>query len=313
MRNNSVLVLIISVMLTTLVSGQYSTESRELIVYPDGYVKVVEIIQPENYTVSVSIPLLAADIEGLTVVDGAGNPLPNEINGSMLVVYFENATRIRVTYYTPDLTTKNGSIWGIRFSSNLPVKITFPDNAVIVDLTDIPLEINGNSILMPAGNQTVSYVLEFRPPGTTSMTAPPVSGTTTESPNLGISPTPSTPAKAPSGGSTNRDWTMIGVLAFLVLAVGGVFVYMRRHDGGETAGIGREDFERRLKEYELTKDEEKALLYLFDRGGRAKQAEVREMLGIPKTTAWRMFQRLEKQGLVRVYKKKRENWVELKL
>ncbi|WP_297091242.1 helix-turn-helix domain-containing protein [Thermococcus sp.] len=311
MRSKAAMVLVIALMILPLVSGQYSVESLGLTVYSDGYVKVVEVIVPENYTVSFSVPLLATNVEGLTVIDENGKPLPYEINGSVLTVYFENATGVKITYYTPDLTAKNGAIWSLSFSSAVPVKITFPDNAVIVDLTDIPLEINGNSILMPSGNQTVSYVIQYRPPETEV----PTSGTTTELSNSTAPSNPVSPSQTPTtpaGGSTN--WTTIGILALLALAAGGGFLYMKRgEEEGGALGISREDFERRLKEYELTKDEEKALLYLFDRGGRAKQAEVREMLGIPKTTAWRMFQRLEKQGLVRVYKKKRENWVELRL
>ncbi len=313
MRNKAAIVLAITLVILPFISGQYSVESLSLTVYSDGYVKVSEIIIPENYTVSFSISLLATNVEGLTVIDENGNPLPYKINGSILTVYFENAIPIKITYYTPDLTSKKGAIWSVRFSSTIPVKITFPDNAVIVDLTDIPLEISGNSILMPPGNQTVSYVLQYRPVGTEAPAAP-TSGTTTE---LFNSTAPSSSGSSSQGSSTSSggstNWTMVGVLALLALAAGGGFLYMRRGGEEKAIGIGREDFERRLKEYELTKDEEKALLYLFDRGGKAKQAEVREMLGIPKTTAWRMFQRLEKQGLVRVYKKKRENWVELRL
>ncbi|WP_457753065.1 helix-turn-helix transcriptional regulator [Thermococcus sp.] len=305
--------LILMPIITPFVSGQYTLESVNLIVYSDGYVKVTEILKPEEYTVSVSLPLLGSNIRGITVTNEIGVPLPYKINGSSLIIYFENATLIKVSYYTPDLTHKRGSIWSISFISKIPAKITFPDNAVIVDLTDIPLEISGNSILMPPGNQTVSYVLQYRPVRTEAPAAP-TSGTTTEPFN---STAPSSSGSSSQSSSTSSEgstnWTMVGVLAFLALAAGGGFLYMRRGGEEKAIDIGREDFERRLKEYELTKDEEKALLYLFDRGGKAKQAEVREMLGIPKTTAWRMFQRLEKQGLVRVYKKKRENWVELRL
>ncbi|NJE42214.1 helix-turn-helix domain-containing protein [Thermococcus sp. GR6] len=317
MKTKAAVVLAIAVMLLPLVAGQYTITSISITVYADGYVKVVEVIQPENYTVSVTIPLLAANVEGLVVIDEKGSPLPYEINGSTLIVYFENATGIKITYYTPDLTVKNRAIWSVRVSSNIPVKITFPENAVIVDLSDIPLEINGNSIVMPAGNQTVSYVLEYLPAGTETaqtQTTQPISGTSAS--ESFVNPTaPSTTGSSTetsSGGSTS--WATIGILALLALAIGG-FIYLKRgrEESGSAPSISREDFEKRLTEYDLTKDEEKALLYLFDRGGKARQSEVRETLGIPKTTAWRMFQRLEKQGLVRVYKKKRENWVELRL
>ncbi|WP_054841657.1 helix-turn-helix transcriptional regulator [Thermococcus peptonophilus] len=63
---------------------------------------------------------------------------------------------------------------------------------------------------------------------------------------------------------------------------------------------------------DLSTDEVRALLYLYDRGGgKAPQAEIKKVLRIPTTTAWRMFKRLEEMGLVRIYKKRRENWVEL--
>ncbi|WP_234394362.1 helix-turn-helix transcriptional regulator [Thermococcus piezophilus] len=232
-------------------------------------------------------------------------------------MYPEDAQVVRVSYYTPDLTSKDGIVWTLKVSSESPFTVVLPENYIVVDLSDIPLEINGNSIVMPAGNQTVSYVLEYLPVGTeTAQTQTTQSiSETSASESFVNSTAPSTTGSStetPSGGSTS--WATIGILALFALSIGG-FIYLKsgKEESGLAPSISREDFEKRLTEYDLTKDEEKALLYLFDRGGKARQSEVRETLGIPKTTAWRMFQRLEKQGLVRVYKKKRENWVELRL
>ncbi len=106
----------------------------------------------------------------------------------------------------------------------------------------------------------------------------------------------------------------------VAVAVGGALWYFKGKTGGNENSddttniaqkISREDLEKKLNSMNLNDEEKKALLYIYDRGGRARQSDVRNELGIPKTTAWRMFQRLEKQGLVRVYKKGRENWVEL--
>ncbi len=43
--------------------------------------------------------------------------------------------------------------------------IIFPKNAVIVDLSNIPLELEifGETLTMPAGNQTISYVIRHSP------------------------------------------------------------------------------------------------------------------------------------------------------
>ena len=297
-----------------LVGAQYTNEALTLTVYPDGYVKVDQYIKPENYVVSVTVPLLAKDVNGLAVLADDGNPLPYEVNGSKVTVYFENVSRIHIMYYTPDLTYKEGAIWTLKISWNsTPLKIIFPKNAVIVDLSDIPLEISGDTLTMPPGNQTISYVIQYSSPGpteTTTSTLP--SQTTTTQSNLTM---PSSPTASNPGSGTGTNWTpiLLGIAVVAGLAFG--FTYLKKpgaKKGEESeAGMSREEFERYLKKFDLTKEEEKALLYIFDRGGKAKQAEVRDMLGIPKTTAWRMFQRLEKQGLVRIYKKRRENWVEL--
>jgi uncharacterized membrane protein len=95
--------------------------------------------------------------------------------------------------------------------------------------------------------------------------------------------------------------------------VAGASAYILWRKGRGRSMPTREEFERKLDNVDLNEEERRALLYLFDRGGRASQAEVREAIGLPKTTAWRMFRRLEKKGLVKVLKGRKENWVELKL
>ena len=82
--------------------------------------------------------------------------------------------------------------------------------------------------------------------------------------------------------------------------------------GVNTTNLTGEEFEAKLANLDLNDDERRALLYLFDRGGKASQAEVREAVGLPKTTAWRMFKRLERKGLVKILRGKKENWVELR-
>ncbi len=318
MKVKVVTVVLLLLFMAGMVGAQYTSEALTLTVYSDGYVKVDQYIKPDNYVVSVTVPLLAKDVTGLAVIDDRGNPLPYELNGSKVAVYFENATRVHLRYYTPDLTSKEGAIWTLKISWDEPIKIIFPKNAVIVDLSDVPLEISGDIITMPPGNQSISYVIKYPSPSptetttSTTVTSPP--STTTTHNNGTMIPSPSSPNPTPSSGI---NWTpiLMGIVVVAGLALGFTYHKRSRARGEEVSsgGMKREEFEKYLEKFDLNEEEKGALLYIFERGGKAKQAEVRDALGIPKTTAWRMFQRLEKQGLVRVYKKRRENWVELKL
>ncbi|AHL22152.1 helix-turn-helix transcriptional regulator [Thermococcus nautili] len=264
--------------LLLLASPVLAQETVKLFVYEDGYVKVEISIVPDNYTEPLIVPV-TEHAQDIIVEDSRGNPIDfQETNGSLLI-YPGSAELVRISYYTPDLTSKRGIVWTVNFSSEVPFEVVLPDGAVIVDLSDIPLRINGTSITMPPGNQSVSYIIEN-----------------------------------PPTGKNQKSGALEVLLAFggAVLVGGVFFIWWRKrsgNDGGETKADPIEDA---LKSDELREEEKLALKYLLEHGGRASQAEIRDALGIPKTTAWRMFKRLEEKGLVRIIRGRKENWVELK-
>ena len=267
------------------VSAQYDVSSMVLHVYEDGYVQVDISIVPDNYTSQVEVPLLGEHVENVMVTDESGNPLDFSEEHGKLLVYTGTSGLINVSYYTPDLTSKAGIVWTLSVSSEVPFTIVLPQNAVVVDLSDIPEEIAGNSITMPPGNQSISYSLT----------------------GIGI------PSQAPSQSkSSSRVYALIAVLILAGALVGLAYAFRRRSAGFGGRMPTRGEFEAKLANLDLNDDERRALLYLFDRGGKASQAEVREAVGLPKTTAWRMFKRFERKGLVKILRGKKENWVELR-
>ena len=271
-----------------MVSAQYTVSSLVLTVYGDGYVEVNYEILPDNYTSQLFLPLLGSHYENVIVEDESGNPLNYRLDDGRLFIYTGSAEMVNVSYYTPDLTSKEGIVWTLNVSSNEPFTVVLPEGAIVVDLSDVPLEIAGDSITMPPGNQSISYTLE---------------GRTTASRARGTGETP-------AGGLRGAYYLAIGAI---VLAGGAVYLGLKKKSGsfGGKAPT-REEFEAKLEDLDLREEERRALLYIFDRGGKASQAEVREAIGLPKTTAWRMFKRLERMGLVKILKGKKENWVELR-
>ncbi|ASJ03446.1 transcriptional regulator [Thermococcus profundus] len=356
-RAMALTIILVSFMLFTGIPvSARSVDSIALTVYEDGYVLVNETLSTANYSVAVDIPLLGRNVEGLVATDGEGNLLPIEVNSGNVTVYFGNASTVQLSYYTPDLTSKEGAVWTVSLDSPIPVEITLPSDAVIVDLSDIPLEIRGSTILMPAGNVSVSYVIPIQVTTTTtsssegqgstrtsssstsstssttstalpggdngsstsssSSTSPSTTTTSTTTPASSTGTTTTTPGGGAGGSSAGK---LAGVLVGILVIVGVAYLYLRRRSAPEKAESGsNSDALQRFREKidslpDLNDDERGALIYLMENGGKAPQSKVRDALGLPKTTAWRMFKRLEERGLVRVYKLGRENWVELVL
>ncbi len=304
-----------------------------LIVYSNGYVQVKEYVRPENSSV-VSIPLLGRHVEGVTVTSSNGTPVPFEIeNGSIIAFPPAGVGCLNVSYYTPDLTVKRGIIWTVSVvNMSTPFWIKLPSNAVIVDMSAIPLQIHGNVLLMPKGTQNVSYILQYN----TSTTATTSSGSSTSSTSAS-STTPSwTSSTTETGGSltssTGGSGSSAGpsttsqkggkekqgnekkaaVVGGICAAAGAILVGIalsKRKAGYPSRDVFMEEINR--PELDLNDDEKKALIYIYDRGGKVSQAEVREALELPKTTAWRMFRRLEEKGLIRIIKKRKGNEIEL--
>ncbi|WP_237705156.1 helix-turn-helix transcriptional regulator [Thermococcus zilligii] len=301
----SLFIMIIAGLLMVPVEGQ-TVSSLSLTVYEDGYVLVNETISTANYTVALDVPLLGQHAEGLVALDENGNLLPVEVNNGNVTIYFGDATLVKLSYYTPDLTSKEGAIWTVSLESPVPVTISLPSNAVIVDLSDIPLEIRGNTLLMPPGDVSVSYLI---PIGTTTTGSPGRTGTTTTTSQGRATTTPT----GGGGGSGPARW--IGLVLALLIAGGAASLLLGKKKTPETRSWSPEALERFRQKIDamtdLNDDERGALLFLIENGGKAPQSRVRDALGLPKTTAWRMFKRLEEKGLVRVYKLGRENWVEL--
>ncbi|CAD5244109.1 helix-turn-helix transcriptional regulator [Thermococcus camini] len=278
MRLTVAALMLITLILLPRVSS-YTVSSLVLTVYNDGYTKVEYEILPSEYSSQVELPLLGDHYENVIVEDGNGNPLNFRLENGSLLIYSGNAEVVKVSYYTPDLTVKQGMVWTLNIATNDSFTVVLPANAIVVDLSDIPLEIAGNSITMPPGNQSVSYTLSGRGAGS-------------------------------EGGAGSSEYLpVLGGLA----VVGGSAYALWRKKKGQSSMPSREEFQARLGNLDLNEEERRALLYLFDRGGKASQAEVREAIGLPKTTAWRMFKRLERKGLVKVLKGRKENWVELRL
>lgn len=267
----------LALLVVPLVSAEFTVSDLELTIYRDGYVEVYYQIIPSDYVVQISIPLLGKDHENLIVEDENGNPLNFEVSGNNVIIYVNNAQLIKILYYTPDLTSKHGLVWTLNVSSPYPFKVVLPENSVVVDLSDIPLSISSNVISMPPGNQSISYTLEYN--------------------------------------AEKNSQNVIYYFLAGILAIGAVFIGIKLISSKKVSKdvkVDKEAFLKKMEKFDLNDEEKNALLYILEKGGRASQAEVRNALGLPKTTAWRMFKRLEKQGLVKIIRGRKENWIELK-
>ena len=108
----------------------------------------------------------------------------------------------------------------------------------------------------------------------------------------------------------------LGIFVILIIAVGG-FIYWRRTSPKAVSLPVPEkrveiDLDRVFKERPHLRTEDKAVLRFVDESGGAFITDIRNRFGIPKSSAWRMIKRLDKEGLIVVSTVDRETYITLK-
>jgi uncharacterized membrane protein len=284
---------IVSITLLTLLSALavqahaqgYAVQRATMTVYRDGWVHVnVEVIVDPTEP-STTFQLLSSSVNNVLVIDEEGEPLAYDVSGTNITVYTLGASKVVLEYDTIALTSMSAGVWTTSFTTPHPLTLILPENATIIYFNAPPSSIKSEgarlALELSPGSWEISYVLE--------------------------APTISPP---PQGGTRPPQQAPLFPANALVLAVGVIVVaitlslFLLKRRGGVARAIGLEA---------LDEDEVKVIEVLRSRGGRALEVEIREALGLPKTTAWRLVRRLEKKGLVVVRKVGNQNVVELRV
>lgn len=271
------------ILLLLLLLPVVSAQKVKVVVYDDGYclVKIVMNVTPGRFV----IPLPVYEFSELSAKLNE-KEVPLFLEDGEFVVYPTTNGTLEVEFLTPELTSKEGRVWTVHLPFNYSAEVILPEDSVIVGLSGIPLSISENSIKMPPGEQYINYVFPHKEEVIT------ITETNTQV-------------------VTETNWGSV-LLAFVGgVAIGASPILFSKKKRVKTIATGEISIEELSEKFNLNEDDNTLILYLSDRGGRAKQAEIRNDLGLPRTTAWRLLKRLEKMGIVTLEKVNNETWAKL--
>jgi uncharacterized membrane protein len=258
----------------TTADETYQVTQLEISVYRDGVAHVRYVISVNSTVPSISLSLFG-EAGNVLVTDEKGQIMRYDLTVKDITIYTLGATKVLFEYDTSTMTRKDGPVWTLRLNLTVPGRVILPDEAAVVYLSEKPASIeakDGKPILtLTQGVWEISYVIPLK-----------TSSSTTTSQILLI----------PSSYVTIMGATALGVLLLLVLAT-----FLRRRT--------------RFVSEPLSAIDTQVLDLIRSRGGRLFESELRDLLGIPKTSAWRRVKKLEKMGLLRTRKVSSQNEIEL--
>ena len=249
-------------------------------VYSDGYVNVTQVVASSSKATTIVLPLLSSVVSNLVATDQNGSPLSYGFpsGGSNMTVYTLGATMVTLRYDTNGLTSKNGTLWTLAFTSQYNSTIVLPQFSSLSSVSGPPYSINETNmspeVTLARGTWKISY---------------------------GVSLGSATSTSTGGGGPAGSELVLLGEIGAVVsaVAVGGLsFRWWRRRGLGPVSG-------------ELRQDDVQVLNFIQEKGGKVLEPEIRTRFALPKTSAWRQIKRLERLGYVKVTKIGSQNQIEI--
>ena len=266
-----------------------ASESLTLTAYLDGFVFVSHELTLNQTFPSINVTLLGEAPEDMLVVDDQNLPLEYAVANGEAVIYSLDANHIKISYSTPDLTSKTGKYWTLTAQVITSTKIILPENASIISLNNIPelIETSNNqvSLTMPNGTIEITYITEH---------------------SLNQQQTPnSTPYALIAAAILLPTMTSIAVALW--------FLKLKKHHPQPKELENEVDTKKLFeKEKYLRPEEVQVINFLAEKHGTALEAELYEKLNLPRTTTWRLLKRLEKMEIVDIRKHRRQNTVTIR-
>ena len=144
-------------------SEETTPETLLLTVYPDGFVFVDYKLQVDPKFPTQNITVFGQVLEDLLIVDNDGLPLDYSIGNYTISVYSLGTDKIKLTYLTQDLTSKEGRYWTLTIVTPINTRIILPVETTIISLNQVPemIETSENRVelLMNASLIEVTYVI----------------------------------------------------------------------------------------------------------------------------------------------------------
>lgn len=283
-----ILILILTGFTSAYAQQEYMPSTLFLKVYEDGVVQVEYGTDTDVTYPSVNVMLFGEIYENLIVVDQEGAPLDYTLIDGGIVVDTLGVNAAEITYFTADLTSKLGRIWTLTVNTPVNTDITLPKEATIISLNQTPTAIrsvDGQTLLtLPAGQLEITYV-------------------------LGVTGTP-VPEET-------YDWWLLGAVAVIVIIVIIILVafrFRRKPKPSESLKEKRAiDVEKIFSQKpQLRPEDREVIQFIAECGGEAFEAEIRKKFKLPRTTVWRMMQRIEKEGIADITKIGGQNLIRIK-
>ena len=278
-----------------------TTRTLDLIINTDGSTHISSQIDVDSSNFELS--LFGPSIDNFVAIGSDGTTLSGQVIEDKAMIQTDDYSSITVNYDIHDLISKEGRVWTFSFDSPTSYSLLMPENSVIVGMNILPenMEQLDSQIRLeiPTGPAQIDYIF-------------------------------STPVDVPTTPSESSfDPVTLGMIVgpIAAAAIAGVIVAKKRQSKPQlqTTVIQTETIQTPKSTTDaltpdaifnlrpdMREDDKEIVRFISENGGEVFESELRKKFLQPRTTMWRAVKRLERLGVVEIYKKDLLNMVKLR-
>ena len=271
-----------------------STRTLDLTINPDGSTHVSSQIDVDSSNFELN--LFGSSIDNFIAIGESGSLLSEDIIDDKVIVDTLGSSSITVNYDIHDLISKEGRVWTFSFDSPSNYSLLMPENSVIVGMDVLPnnMEQIDEQIKLElfSGPAQIDYIFGI------------TSESTTNQPESSL------------------DFTTGLIIGTIIAAGIGAVILIKKKQLKSPHVI--ESSEKQLESKsldtdtifnlrpEMREDDKEIIKFISESGGQVFESDLRKKFLQPRTTMWRAVKRLERLGIVEIYKKDLLNMVKLR-
>ena len=291
--------LIIVALTIPLQTSFSSTRTLDLTIQSDGSTHVSSQIDVDSSNFELS--LFGSSIDNFIAIGESGSSLSGDIIDDKVIVDTLGSSSITVDYDIHDLISKEGRVWTFSFDSPTNYSLLMPKNSVIIGMNVLPnnMEQIDEQIKLElfSGPAQIDYIFGIIPE----------------------SPTTNQP-------EYTLDFMTAGLIIGPIIAasIGAVILMKKRQSKSSSQVYVAKSSEKQSESKSLDtdtifnlrpamrEDDKEIVKFISENGGQVFESDLRKKFLQPRTTMWRAVKRLERLGIVEIYKKDLLNMVKLR-
>jgi len=274
-----------------------STRTLDLIIQSDGSTHVSSNIDVDSSYFELS--LFGSSIDNFIAIGKNDSLLFGDIIDDKAIIDTLGSSSITVDYDIHNLISKEGRVWTFSFDSPSNYSLLMPENSVIVGMSVLPNNMKQIDeqikLELFSGPAQIEYI-------------------------FGIIPEPTT-----NQNEYTLDFMTTGLIFGLIVTASITAAILIKKKQSKSSQVYVAELSKKQSEQEsfdtytifnlrpeMREDDKEIVKFISKNGGQVFESDLRKKFLQPRTTMWRAVKRLERLGVVEIYKKDLLNMVKLR-